>query len=76
MSVPLVPPDRIPESLRSSWETASPAGRIFIQAMSHAPEHAERLFPYYNGTRFGTKLGIKLSELVRLAIVNSNGCFV
>jgi hypothetical protein len=76
MSIPLVPEDHIPESLRATWEKSTPAGRIFIQAASHAPAHAARLFPYYNGTRYETKLGIKLSELVRLAVVNTNGCFV
>ena len=76
MSVPLVPADQIPESLRATWEMSSPAGRLLIQAMSNAPAHAERLFPYYNGTRFETKLGIKLGELVRLAIVNITGCQV
>ncbi len=74
MNIPLVSSEGIPESLRVTWDAASPGERTFIQALSHAPVHAARFVPFYNGTRFETKLGIKLSELVRLAVVNASGC--
>jgi hypothetical protein len=55
-----VKPEDMPESVRATWEQASSGGKKFIAAMSHAPGHAERLFPYYNGVRYGTLLGPKL----------------
>ena len=69
MYLPLVDPEDLPVSLRAASETATPDGKRFIGVMAHAPEHAERLFAYYNGLRYGTRLGMKLSDLCRLAAV-------
>ena len=72
MYLPLVPPEDLSPSLREAWEIATPDGKRFLGLMAHAPEHAERLFAYYNGLRYGTGLGMKLSELCRLAAVTYN----
>lgn len=69
-----VAPDALSTGLRAQWETASDGGKAFIQSMANAPEHAERLFPYYNGIRYGTVLGPKVCELLRLAIAQTTQC--
>ena len=69
MYLPLVDPEDMPAALRAAWEMGTPDGKRFVGVMAHAPEHAERLFAYYNAMRYGTKLGMKLSDLVRLAAV-------
>ena len=69
-----VKPEDMPETVRAVWERAPEGGKKFIAAMAHAPEHAERLFPYYNGVRYGTLLGPKLCELLRLAIAQTTQC--
>ena len=56
MYVSLVEPDQLTPDLRASWEKSSEGGKAFVAAMAHAPEHAERLFPYYTGIRFGTSM--------------------
>jgi AhpD family alkylhydroperoxidase len=69
-----VAPEDMPDSLRATWERAGEGGKKFIAAVAHAPEHAERLFPYYNGIRYGTLLGPKVCELLRLAIAQTTQC--
>jgi AhpD family alkylhydroperoxidase len=69
-----VDPEALSPGLRAQWEQASDGGKRFVQAMANAPTHAERLFPYYNGIRFGTRLGPRLSELLRLAIARTTQC--
>jgi hypothetical protein len=69
MYLPLVEPDDLPASLRAAWDKATPDGKRFIGVMANAPDHAERLFAYYNPMRYGTRLGMKLSDLIRLAAV-------
>lgn len=74
MYVQPVEPDDLSPGLREFWDSASDGGKRFIQAVANAPEHAERLFPYYINMRFGTKLGIRLCELLRLAIAQTTQC--
>lgn len=74
MYVRPVEPDDLSPQLRRFWDEASDGGKRFIQAVANAPEHAERLFPYYVTMRFGTKLGIRLCELLRLAIAQTTQC--
>jgi AhpD family alkylhydroperoxidase len=69
-----VRPQDMPEPVRAVWEQAAEGGKRFIAAMAHAPEHAQRLFPYYNGVRYGTLIGPKLCELLRLAIAQTTQC--
>lgn len=69
-----VKPEDMPESLRALWERADDGPKKFIAAMAHAPGHAERLFPYYNGVTYRTKIGAKLCELLRLAIAQTTQC--
>ncbi|SHL05899.1 alkylhydroperoxidase AhpD family core domain-containing protein [Pseudonocardia thermophila] len=70
---PVEPADLSP-ALRGFYDDASPGGKRFIQATAHAGEHAERFFPYYVGLRFGTRIGIRLCELLRLAIAQTTQC--
>lgn len=74
MYITLVPSEDLPESLGETWAAASQGGRKFVQAVAHASEHAERLFPFYNGLRFGTRIGPRLCELLRLAIAQTTQC--
>ncbi len=72
MYLPLVPPEDLSPSLRAAWDIGTPDGKRFVGVMAHAPEHAERFFSYYNGLRYGSSLGMKISELCRLAAVTHN----
>ena len=76
MYLPLVDPSDMTPELRATWDIASPAGKRFVGVMAHAPEHAERLFQYYNAVRYQTRLGMKLSELARIAASNDTHCEV
>ena len=69
MYLPLVEPGDLTPALRAAWDIATPDGKRFVGVMAHAPEHAEHLFGYYNGLRYGSTLGMKISELCRLAAV-------
>jgi AhpD family alkylhydroperoxidase len=70
---PVNPEDMTPQT-RSVWETASPQGKKFVATVAHAEEHAARFFPYYNGLRFETSVGLRVSELLRLAIAQTTQC--
>jgi hypothetical protein len=72
MYLPLVQPDGLSPELHAAWSMATPDGKRFVGVMAHAPEHAERLFSFYNGTRYRSGLGMKISELCRLAAVIHN----
>ena len=69
MYLPLVPAADLSPVLRDAWDRATPDGRRFLGVMANSPEHAERLFAFYNTLRYGSSLGMKLSELCRLAAV-------
>ena len=70
-----VPADEIPKSLNLLWKETNEPGQMMIQALSNAPVHAERFLPFYNGLRYNTILGQKLSEMMRLAVVHVTGCY-
>jgi alkylhydroperoxidase family enzyme len=70
-----VPADAIPESLKVLWKETNEPGQLMIQALSNAPAHAVRFLPFYNGLRYNTVLGQKLSELMRLAVVHVTECY-
>jgi alkylhydroperoxidase family enzyme len=59
---PELPPDLVPTFER------------FIRMLGNAPDHAERLFPFYLGIWLENGLGPKLTELARLAIANGTQC--
>jgi AhpD family alkylhydroperoxidase len=69
-----VEPEDLTPTLRATWEQASDGGKKFVAAVANAPEHAERLFPYYNGLRYGTRLSARMCELLRLAIARTTQC--
>jgi alkylhydroperoxidase family enzyme len=70
-----VPADQIPETLKVLWQETNAPGRLMIQALANAPVHAQRFLPFYNGLRYNTILGQKLTELVRLAVVHITDCY-
>ena len=70
-----VPADDIPAGLKVLWRETNEPGQMMIQALSNAPVHAERFLPFYNGLRYNTILGQKLSEMLRLAVVHVTECF-
>lgn len=71
----LVPAEEIPASLTVLWQQTNEPGQLMIQALSNAPVHAERFLPFYNGLRYNTILGQKLSEMMRLAVVHVTDCY-
>jgi alkylhydroperoxidase family enzyme len=70
-----VPADEIPANLKGLWEETNAPGRLMIQALCNAPVHAQRFLPFYNGLRYNTVLGQRLTELVRLAVVHVTDCY-
>lgn len=46
----------------------------YFGMLANAPEHAERLFPYYLGIWFENSIGPRLTEMMRLAIANGTQC--
>lgn len=70
---PVEPADMSPP-VRTAWEAASEQGKKFVAVVAHTGEHAERFLPYYNGLRFGTSLGLRVCELLRLAIAQTTQC--
>lgn len=74
MNISLVPRESLSSELSAPWTTASEGGKAFIQSIAHAPNHAERLLQYYNGIRFGTVIGPRLCEILRLTIGSTTGC--
>ncbi len=51
-----------------------PVWARLIRALAVAPDHAERLFPYYEGIWLRNGLGHRLTELVRLAVADQTRC--
>jgi AhpD family alkylhydroperoxidase len=81
LSVPPVPAEELPASLQhlaepreGASEAANAQKEAWVGFFAHAPEHAERFFPYYLGIWHQNHLGARLTELVRLAIANTTQC--
>lgn len=75
--VPLLPVDELPDDLRAQWEaTSRPGLRDFIRLMGHAPDHFRRYNDVYGQLRFDNQLGVRLTELVRLAVSQTTQCQV
>jgi AhpD family alkylhydroperoxidase len=75
--VPLVPVEELPEDLRAQWEaTTRPGLRDFIRLMAHAPDHFRRYNDVYGQLRFENHLGVRVTELVRIAVAQTTQCQV
>lgn len=77
MRVNPVPPDDLTPELRALHDGAPKEGqRRIIRVTGHAPEHAERYWPFYNAVRFDNSLGARLNELIRVAAASTTECDV
>jgi len=75
--VSLVEPDHLPADLRAQWEaTTRPGLRDFVRLMAHAPEHFRSFNETYGKLRFENHLGVRVTELVRLAVSQTTQCQV
>jgi AhpD family alkylhydroperoxidase len=77
--VPMDPSELSP-SMRQKWEQAQRAGRPGLAEFVRVMAHAEPLFTAYDAaymaSRTDNHLGVRLTELVRLAIANTTQCRV
>jgi hypothetical protein len=64
----------LPASWKASWEKKSPTGKNQVQALALIPHQAEKLFALQEAAAKHGTLGVKLTELLRLAMVNTTGC--
>ena len=75
--IPLVPVEELPDDLRAQWEaTTRPGLRDFIRLMAHAPDHFRRYNDVYGQLRFENHLGVRVTELVRIAVAQTTHCQV
>ncbi len=75
--IPLVPVEELPDDLRAQWEaTTRPGLRDFIRLMAHAPDHFRRYNDVYGQLRFENHLGVRVTELVRIAVAQTTQCQV
>lgn len=73
--MPLVEPDHLPADLRAQWDTTERQGlRDFTRLMAHAPEQFRLFNAAYASARFDNKLGVRLTELVRIAVAQTTRC--
>jgi AhpD family alkylhydroperoxidase len=75
--VPLVAVDELPPDLRAQWDaTSRPGLKDFIRLMAHAPDHFRRYNEVYGQLRFDNHLGVRVTELVRIAVAQTTQCQV
>jgi len=75
--VPLVPVEDLPDDLRAQWEaTTRPGLKDFLRLMAHAPDHFRRYNEVYGLLRFDNHLGVRVTELVRIAVAQTTQCQV
>ncbi|MEO5838193.1 MAG: carboxymuconolactone decarboxylase family protein [Acidimicrobiales bacterium] len=75
--MPLVAPDDLPADLRAQWDaTTRPGLRDFMRLMAHAPDHFRRYNEVYGQLRFDNHLGVRVTELVRIAVSQTTQCQV
>ena len=75
-----VPVAELSPALHAQWEQADGAGRSGLAEFVRVMAHAEPLFDLYNAAygaaRFRNHLGVRLTELVRLAVSQTTHCQV
>jgi AhpD family alkylhydroperoxidase len=73
--MPLVEPEELPEDLRRQWDATEREGlRDFLRLMAHAPEQFRLFNAAYASARFDNHLGVRLTELVRIAVAQTTRC--
>lgn len=73
--MPLVEPDDLPADLRAQWEATEREGlRDFTRLMAHAPDQFRLFNAAYASARFDNSLGVRLTELVRIAVAQTTRC--
>src|SRR5688500_3626054 len=75
--MPLVAPSDLPADLRAQWDAITRPGlRDFVRLMAHAPDHFRRYNEVYGQLRFDNHLGVRVTELVRIAVSQTTQCQV
>jgi AhpD family alkylhydroperoxidase len=73
--MPLVEPDELPADIRAQWDATPREGlRDFTRLMAHAPEQFRLFNAAYASARFDNALGVRLTELVRIAVAQTTRC--
>ena len=73
--MPLVDPADLPGDLRAQWEATEREGlRDFTRLMAHAPEQFRLFNAAYASARFDNRLGVRVTELVRIAVAQTTRC--
>jgi AhpD family alkylhydroperoxidase len=73
--MPLVEPEDLPGDLRAQWDATEREGlRDFTRLMAHAPEQFRLFNAAYASARFDNELGVRLTELVRIAVAQTTRC--
>lgn len=73
--MPLVDPDELPDDLRAQWDATEREGlRDFTRLMAHAPEQFRLFNAAYASARFDNRLGVRVTELVRIAVASTTRC--
>jgi AhpD family alkylhydroperoxidase len=73
--MPLVESDELPADLRAQWDATERAGlRDFTRLMAHAPDQFRLFSAAYSSARFDNHLGLRVTELVRIAVAQTTRC--
>ena len=73
--MPLVEPDDLPADIRAQWDATEREGlRDFTRLMAHAPEQFRLFNAAYASARFDNRLGVLVTELVRIAVAQTTRC--
>lgn len=73
--MPLVEPDDLPADLRAQWDATEREGlRDFLRLMAHAPDQFRSFNAAYASARFDNQLGVRVTELVRIAVAQTTRC--
>jgi AhpD family alkylhydroperoxidase len=73
--MPLVEPDDLPADIRAQWDATEREGlRDFTRLMAHAPEQFRLFNAAYASARFDNRLGVRVTELVRIAVAQTTRC--
>jgi AhpD family alkylhydroperoxidase len=73
--MPLVDVDDLPADMRAQWDATERDGlRDFLRLMANAPDQFRLFNAAYGSARFNNHLGVRVTELVRIAVAQTTRC--